>query len=60
MQVFRDRLSLNLTGRRHIAILLVLSIGSLVTQDLNFGIDFTGGTLIEVGYPEGRNLEEER
>ena len=31
-------------------ILIVVSIGSLFYQGLNFGIDFTGGYLIEVGY----------
>jgi len=33
------------------AILIVASIGSLTVRGLNFGLDFTGGTLIEVGYP---------
>jgi len=33
------------------AILIVASITSLATRGLNFGLDFTGGTLIEVGYP---------
>jgi len=39
------------------ALLLVLSIGSLLTQGLVFGIDFTGGTLIEVGYEQPVELE---
>ena len=38
------------------AILLLISIGSLVVNKLNFGIDFTGGTLIEVGYPDSVEL----
>jgi preprotein translocase subunit SecF len=36
------------------------SIGSLVIQGLNFGIDFTGGTMIELSYPEEAKLEEIR
>ncbi len=30
--------------------LVLISIGSLATQKLNLGIDFTGGSVIEVGY----------
>lgn len=31
-------------------VLILISIGSLVTRQLNFGIDFTGGSVIEIGY----------
>ena len=31
-------------------ILVLVSIGSLIVQKLNFGIDFTGGSVIEIGY----------
>ncbi|MCP1726266.1 preprotein translocase subunit SecF [Natronospira proteinivora] len=34
------------------AVLIVLSLGALGVKGLNFGIDFTGGFLVEVGYPE--------
>ena len=41
-------------------LLILASIGSLVIQGLNFGIDFTGGTMIELSYPEEAKLEEIR
>jgi preprotein translocase subunit SecF len=37
-------------------VLLALSIGSLATKQLNWGLDFTGGTLVEVHYSESANL----
>jgi preprotein translocase subunit SecF len=37
-------------------ILLAISIGSLVTKQLNWGLDFTGGTLVEVHYSESVDL----
>jgi preprotein translocase subunit SecF len=42
------------------AMLIVLSIFSLTTNGLKLGIDFTGGTLIEVGYKQGVDLSEVR
>ena len=42
------------------AVLLVLSIASISFQGLKFGIDFTGGTLIELGYEKTADLEDIR
>ena len=42
------------------AILLIISIASIGFQGLKFGIDFTGGTLIELGYEKTADLEEIR
>ena len=41
-------------------VLLLISIVSLATRGLSFGIDFTGGTLVEVGYPESVELDKVR
>ncbi|WP_404358137.1 protein translocase subunit SecF [Methylotuvimicrobium sp. KM1] len=38
------------------ALLLLVSIGSLATQGLKMGIDFTGGTLVEVAYQDAADL----
>jgi len=38
------------------AVLLVISAVALFNNSLNFGIDFTGGTLVEVNYPESADL----
>jgi preprotein translocase subunit SecF len=41
-------------------LLLLVSVGSLVGQGLNFGLDFTGGTLVEIGYSQAADLGELR
>ena len=65
MRLLPRKLALDFMGRaRHAMVLsgslLVLSIGSLLFQGLNLGVDFEGGTLIEVGYPAPVELEEIR
>jgi preprotein translocase subunit SecF len=35
----------------------ILAIVFLATRGLNFGVDFTGGTVMEVNYPQAANLE---
>ena len=40
--------------------IIVVSIVSLSTRGLNFGVDFTGGVLLEVGYPEAADLPQIR
>jgi len=42
------------------ALLMIAAVGSLITNGLNLGIDFTGGYLIEVGYQKDANIEEIR
>ena len=53
--------NINFIGNRKIAlvfsgILMIISIGSLAIRGLQMGIDFTGGTLIEVGYQKAADL----
>ena len=52
-------------GMRHLALALSLimvlaSLGSLAIKGLNFGLDFTGGTLIELNYERDADLNKIR
>ncbi len=41
-------------------VLLAISVGSLATKELQWGLDFTGGTLVEVAYSDSADLTEIR
>lgn len=61
MEMQKTRFNIDFMGKRKIALvisglLIVIAIASLITQGLNLGIDFTGGTLVEVGYSEAVEL----
>ena len=42
------------------SIFLVVSIGSIFIKELNWGLDFTGGTLVELSYPNGAEIDSIR
>ncbi len=55
----------NFMGIRKLAlafslILMLVSIGSLAVNGLKFGLDFTGGSLVEIGYEQQADLEQVR
>lgn len=57
--------TINFMGKRKVAaiasiLLLLASLASLGLQGLQLGLDFTGGTLVEVEYELAPNLEEVR
>jgi preprotein translocase subunit SecF len=61
MEFLRNDLKINFLGYRYPAIiasiaLVLLSLVVIAFRGLNFGIDFTGGVLLEVGYAEAADL----
>jgi len=52
-------------GKRKLAMivslaLVLISLVLIVTRGLNFGIDFTGGTVVEMGYQQSADLDQIR
>ncbi len=65
MRFFEKATDFDFLGKRRSAllvslVLLAISAGSLGIRGLNFGIDFTGGTLVEVSYAEAVDPVEVR
>lgn len=65
MQLFKQETRINFIGGRRIAavlsaLLLAASIWSLTSSGLNYGIDFTGGTKVEVEYSQDVAITEVR
>lgn len=62
MEFFNPNSKIDFMGARKWTALLsvlifVVSIGALLIHGLKWGLDFTGGTQIEVSYPQAVNLE---
>jgi len=65
MRFFDHKTHIDFMGKRKIALALsaiamIAAIVILPIRGLNFGLDFTGGTLIEVGYPSAPTIAEVR
>lgn len=65
MQKVKTDININFMSKRKLAmvfsiVLLLISVGSMLTRGLSLGIDFTGGTLVEVGYAEPVELAKVR
>lgn len=61
MKILKEKTAIDFMGKRMPAfvfsgILLIVSVAAFFTQGLNYGIDFTGGTIVEVAYAEPADL----
>ena len=65
MEFLKRDTQFDFLGKRRLAgmislALIVVGIASLLVRGLNFGIDFTGGTLVEVSYKDSVTIERVR
>lgn len=65
MEILNKESKINFLGKRNLAmvisaVLLLICIVAILTRGMNFGLDFTGGTLVEVGYESAVEIENVR
>ena len=65
MKFLNKKTQIDFMSKRRLAlafsvVVILIRIISLPVRTLNFGLDFTGGTLIEVGYPSAPTINDVR
>jgi preprotein translocase subunit SecF len=65
MEFFKKKTSFRFMGQRRrwytiSAVMILGSIALLATRGLNFGIDFTGGVVLELSFPKSADLDQVR
>jgi preprotein translocase subunit SecF len=65
MEFFKKKTNFRFMGQRRrwytiSAVMLLASIALLATRGLNFGVDFTGGVVLELSFPKSADLDQVR
>ena len=65
MKIFKDEPTFQFMGKRYYAfvfsgLIILMGVILFLTRDFNLGIDFTGGTLIEVSFKNEKTVNEVR
>ena len=65
MEVFNPNSNINFLGLRRIsiavsAVLVVIALAAIFVKGLNYGLDFTGGVLVEAEYTEAVEVSDVR
>src|ERR1700739_1871327 len=65
MEVFNPNSNINFLGWRKVsmtisAILVVIALAAIFIRGLNYGLDFTGGVLVEVEYTDAVEVSDVR